>query len=76
MIYQSISECFLISHPAVYRIRVSSAPQRKTLAAMNAPVSARIEQIILRYRWLKRSRVDERMVAVNIAGFRALAGTP
>jgi murein L,D-transpeptidase YcbB/YkuD len=51
---------------------------KQTLAAMNIPVDARIEQIIInmeRYRWLKRFKVD-RLVAVNIAGFEAAAGKP
>jgi len=50
----------------------------QTLAAMNAPVAARIKQIIInmeRYRWLKRGE-DDRMVVVNIAGFEAMAGKP
>ncbi len=52
---------------------------KQTLAAMNVSVNSRIEQIILnmeQYRWLNRSLARERLVAVNIAGFRALAGTP
>ncbi len=50
----------------------------QTMAAMNVPVSSRIDQIIInmeRYRWLKRPK-DNRMVAVNIAGFEAVAGKP
>ena len=50
----------------------------KTLAAMNVPGASRIEQIIInmeRYRWLDR-RTDDRLVAVNIAGFEAVAGKP
>jgi murein L,D-transpeptidase YcbB/YkuD len=50
----------------------------QTLAAMNVPVTARIEQIIInmeRYRWLKRQMSDH-LVAVNIAGFEAFAGKP
>jgi murein L,D-transpeptidase YcbB/YkuD len=50
----------------------------KTLAAMNIPVSSRINQIIInmeRYRWLKRLR-DDSLVVVNIAGFEAAAGKP
>ena len=50
----------------------------KTLAAMNVPVSSRINQIIInmeRYRWLKRLR-DDSLVVVNIAGFEAAAGKP
>ena len=49
---------------------------KQTLAAMNIPVASRIQQIIInmeRYRWLKRIK-DERLVAVNIAGFEAVAG--
>ena len=48
----------------------------KTLAALNVPVSSRIDQIIInmeRYRWLKRLR-DDSLVVVNIAGFEAAAG--
>ena len=51
---------------------------KQTLAAMNVPVSKRIEQIIInmeRYRWLKRIE-GERFVAVNIASFEAYAGKP
>ena len=51
---------------------------KQTLAVMNVPVAERIEQIIInmeRCRWLKRFN-DDRLVAVNIAGFRALAGKP
>ena len=43
---------------------------------MNVPVELRVQQIIVnmeRYRWLKRLK-DERLVAVNIAGFEAAAG--
>jgi murein L,D-transpeptidase YcbB/YkuD len=49
---------------------------KQTLAAMNVPVEARIEQIIInmeRYRWLSRD-IKGPWVAVNIAGFKALAG--
>jgi len=52
---------------------------KQTLAAMNVTVESRIEQIVLnmeRYRWLKRERMGERLVAVNIAGFEAVAGKP
>ena len=52
---------------------------KQTLAAMNVTVASRIEQIVLnmeRYRWLKRERMGERLVAVNIAGFEAVAGKP
>ena len=51
---------------------------KQTLAAMNVPVDFRIQQLIInmeRYRWLKRMN-DERLVAVNIAGFEAVAGKP
>lgn len=51
---------------------------RQTLAALNVPVELRIQQIIInmeRYRWLKRMS-DEKIVAVNIAGFEAVAGRP
>jgi len=50
----------------------------QTIAAMNVPVSSRINQIIVnmeRYRWLKRLR-DDSLVVVNIAGFEAAAGQP
>jgi len=50
----------------------------KTLAAMNVPVSSRIDQIIInmeRYRWLKRLS-DDSLVVVNIAGFEVAAGQP
>lgn len=49
----------------------------QTIAAMNMPIQSRIRQIIInmeRYRWLERSGMDKRMVAVNIAGFEAVAG--
>ena len=52
---------------------------KRTLAAMNVTVESRIDQIVLnmeRYRWLKRTLMDERFVAVNIAGFEAVAGKP
>lgn len=51
---------------------------KQTMAAMNVPVADRIEQIVInmeRYRWLKRFN-DDRLVVVNIAGFRAAAGKP
>ena len=51
---------------------------KQTLAAMNVSVVARIQQIIInmeRYRWLKR-HLQEGLVAVNIAGFEAVAGKP
>ncbi len=51
---------------------------KQTMAAMNVSVTDRIEQIVInmeRYRWLKRFN-DDRLVAVNIAGFRAAAGKP
>jgi murein L,D-transpeptidase YcbB/YkuD len=51
---------------------------KQTLAVMNVSVAERIEQIIInmeRYRWLKRFN-DDRLVAVNIAGFKAVAGKP
>jgi murein L,D-transpeptidase YcbB/YkuD len=50
---------------------------RQTLASMNVPVEFRISQLIInmeRYRWLKRLK-NNRMVAVNIAGFEAFAVT-
>lgn len=52
---------------------------KQTLAAMNIPVEQKIQQIVInmeRYRWLDRSIIGERLVAVNIAGFEALAGRP
>ncbi len=52
---------------------------KQTLAAMNVPVESRVEQIVInmeRYRWLKRTRMGDRLVAVNIAAFEAVAGTP
>lgn len=52
---------------------------KQTLAAMNVTVESRIDQIVLnmeRYRWLKRTLMGERLVAVNIAGFEAVAGNP
>jgi len=51
----------------------------QTLAAMNVPVTARIQQIVInmeRYRWLKRIGEDDRVLAVNIAGFQAAGGRP
>ena len=51
----------------------------QTLVAMNVPVEDRTKQIVInmeRYRWLKRSRMGDRLVAVNIAAFEAVAGTP
>jgi murein L,D-transpeptidase YcbB/YkuD len=50
-----------------------------TQTAMNVPVASRIKQIVInmeRYRWLKRTRMDDRLVVVNIAGFEAVAGKP
>jgi len=61
-----------------HNLKPDGAVGEQTLAAMNVPVKARIEQIIInmeRYRWLKR-RIEDRMVAVNIAGFEAFAGKP
>jgi murein L,D-transpeptidase YcbB/YkuD len=52
---------------------------KQTIAAMNVTVESRIDQIVLnmeRYRWLKRTLMGERFVAVNIAGFEAVAGKP
>ena len=52
---------------------------QQTLAAMNVTVESRIDQIVLnmeRYRWLKRERMGERLVAVNIPSFEAVAGKP
>ncbi len=52
---------------------------RQTLAVMNVPVEYRVRQIVInmeRYRWLNRDIMGERLVAVNIAGFEAVAGRP
>ena len=46
---------------------------------MNVPVEDRIDQIIHnleRYGRLKRTRLGDRLVAVNIAAFEAVAGKP
>lgn len=62
-----------------HHLKADGTVGEQTLAAMNIPVTARIEQIILnmeRYRWLNRSLARNRLVAVNIASFRALAGKP
>jgi len=61
-----------------YNLNSDGVVGKQTLAVMNVSIADRIEQIIInmeRYRWLKRFK-DERMVVVNIAGFRALAGKP
>ncbi len=50
---------------------------KNTFEALNVPVKIRIKQIVInmeRYRWLDAILPDERLVAVNIAGFTALAG--
>ena len=62
-----------------HNLTTDGAVGKQTLAAMNIPVTSRIDQIVLnmeRYRWLKRSLMGERLVAVNIAGFEAVAGKP
>ena len=62
----------MCAHPGSDRIN-------QTLAAMNVPVESRIDQIVLnmeRYRWLKRTLMGDRLVAVNIAAFEAVAGKP
>ena len=62
-----------------HNLTPDGAVGKQTLAAMNVPAASRIEQIVLnmeRYRWLKRERMGERLVAVNIAGFEAVAGKP
>jgi murein L,D-transpeptidase YcbB/YkuD len=62
-----------------HNLNPDGAVGSQTLAAMNVPVETRIDQIVLnmeRYRWLKRARMGERLVAVNIAGFEAVAGKP
>jgi murein L,D-transpeptidase YcbB/YkuD len=51
---------------------------KQSLAAMNVSIEDRIEQIIInmeRYRWVDVNE-DESLVAVNIAGFTAVAGKP
>ena len=61
-----------------HNLHPDGAIGKQTLASMNVPVAARIEQINVnmeRYRWLKRD-MDDRLVAVNIAGFQAIAGKP
>ena len=62
-----------------HNLTPDGAVGKQTLAAMNVPVASSIEQIVLnmeRYRWLKRERMSERLVAVNIAGFETVAGKP
>ena len=61
-----------------HNLNPDGAIGKQTLAAMNVMVAARVEQIIVnmeRYRWLKQD-MNGRMVAVNIAGFVAMAGVP
>ena len=61
-----------------HNLNPDGAIGKQTLAAMNVTVKARINQIIVnmeRYRWLKRD-MNNRLVAVNIAGFEAFAGVP
>ncbi|MEN8782400.1 MAG: L,D-transpeptidase family protein [Desulfobacterales bacterium] len=60
-----------------HNLTPDGAVGKQTLAAMNVPVETRIDQIVLnmeRYRWLKRTIMGDRLVAVNIAGFEAVAG--
>ena len=62
-----------------HNLTPDGAVGKQTLAAMNVPVETRIDQIVLnmeRYRWLKRTLMGDRLVAVNIAGFEAVAGKP
>jgi murein L,D-transpeptidase YcbB/YkuD len=62
-----------------HNLTPDGAVGKQTLAAMNVPVKTRIDQIVLnmeRYRWLKRTLMGDRLVAVNIAGFEAVAGKP
>ena len=59
-----------------YSLNSDGVVGKQTLAVMNVSVAERIVQIIInmeRYRWLKRFK-DDRLVFVNIAGFKALAG--
>ena len=61
-----------------HNLQPDGAIGKQTLAAMNIPVAVRIEQINVnmeRYRWLNRD-ITGRFVAVNIAGFEAIAGSP
>lgn len=61
-----------------HNLNQDGAIGKQTLAAMNVPVEARINQINVnmeRYRWLNRD-LEDRRVVVNIAGFEALAGKP
>jgi len=60
-----------------HNLTPDGAVGKQTLAAMNVTVETRIDQIVLnmeRYRWLKRTLMGDRLVAVNIAGFEAVAG--
>jgi murein L,D-transpeptidase YcbB/YkuD len=62
-----------------HNLAPDGAVGKQTLAAMNVPVETRIDQIVInmeRYRWLKRTLMGDRLVAVNIAGFEAVAGKP
>ena len=62
-----------------HNLTPDGAVGKQTLAAMNVPVETRIDQIVInmeRYRWLKRTLMGDRLVAVNIAGFEAVAGKP
>ena len=62
-----------------HNLTPDGAVGKQTAAAMNVPVETRIDQIVLnmeRYRWLKRTLMGDRLVAVNIAGFEAVAGKP
>ncbi|MFW2438921.1 MAG: L,D-transpeptidase family protein [Arenicellales bacterium] len=61
-----------------HNLKPDGAIGKQTLAAMNVTVAARVEQIAVnmeRYRWMKQD-MNGRMVAVNIAGFVAVAGVP
>lgn len=58
---------------ARHSLEVDGIVGTKTFSAMNVPVDERIRQILInmeRYRWIKHQVVD-RVIVVNIAGFRA-----
>jgi murein L,D-transpeptidase YcbB/YkuD len=59
-------------------LEVDGITGKNTLSVMNVPVEDRIRQIIInmeRYRWVKR-QTEDRMILVNIAGFRAAGIKP
>ena len=75
--YDGVLEKSVQSFQRQHGLQPDGVIGKQTIAAMNVPVSKRIEQIILnmeRYRWLDRSILDDRLVVVNIAGFTASAG--